>query len=364
MKLLHTADHHIGKSFGQLDEDTTRAVQAAQIEVLEKMRELVRKEGIDLVVIAGDLFDSSSVSRTLRDHGFGILSIFAVPVYISPGTHDKLENSNVYQGIDASGNIKVFTKGSHKIENPILQVVLHSNPNIFGGGESLLDGLQPDHSWRYNIAILHGSLDIPGKHNPNDNIIPQQNLSKLGMDYIALGHWHTFQSYENLYCYSGTPETTKFDEGQDSGYVAIVDLSLPLSDNNRIKKVRVGKFKWVEHSENMSFHDSIDPIKELLDKYQSPDTLFRLRLAGYASPQLHSDLEKLRDFYESSFRFLCIDTSQLSVALKETGSFPTGTIAANFVTLCKQRIQSATDHNERRKLEDALKLGLRYFSEG
>src|SRR5438874_607499 len=62
------------------------------------------------------------------------------------------------------------------------------------------------------VGITHGALAIPGKFQPNDFPIDPAAASRAGLDYLAIGHWHEWQVYDNgRLVMPGTPECDAFE---------------------------------------------------------------------------------------------------------------------------------------------------------
>ena len=79
---------------------------------------------------------------------------------------------------------------------------------------------------KIKIGMTHGALAIEGKHQPNDQPIALDAATRAGLDYLAVGHWHKPQTYDDgRLAMSGTPEPDEF--GQGSGSVSLVDIAAP-----------------------------------------------------------------------------------------------------------------------------------------
>ena len=73
--------------------------------------------------------------------------------------------------------------------------------------------------------MTYGALAIPGKHQPNDFPIALNAASRAGVDYLAVGHWHNWQTYDNdRLVMPGTPEPDAFDQ-ENSGCIALVEIN-------------------------------------------------------------------------------------------------------------------------------------------
>ena len=91
---------------------------------------------------------------------------------------------------------------------------------------------------RERRGIPNGEPDYP---------IPRDAASRLGLDYLALGHWHSFARYDAddgvcRMAYAGTHETTKFGE-RDSGNAVIVEIAQRGSPP-KLTRIKTGRLDW------------------------------------------------------------------------------------------------------------------------
>ena len=100
MRILHTSDWHLGRTFG------SHALLDDQVRMLERIVELVTAEGIDLVVVAGDVYDRAIPSNdavvVLRDSLKAIRAAGARIALIA-GNHDGAERVAAFDGLLADG---------------------------------------------------------------------------------------------------------------------------------------------------------------------------------------------------------------------------------------------------------------------
>ncbi|MFZ2503400.1 MAG: DNA repair exonuclease, partial [Nocardioides sp.] len=85
MRLLHTSDWHLGRSFHQV------GLLGAQSAYVDHLVELVRSEGVDAVLVAGDVYDRAQPSPdtvALLSDALERLVDTGVQVVISSGNHD------------------------------------------------------------------------------------------------------------------------------------------------------------------------------------------------------------------------------------------------------------------------------------
>src|SRR4051794_41933351 len=85
MRLLHTSDWHLGRSLHGTD------LLAEQEAVLGRLAEVVAAESVDLVVVAGDVYDRavpSADATAVLDRGLQRLTAAGAAVVLIPGNHD------------------------------------------------------------------------------------------------------------------------------------------------------------------------------------------------------------------------------------------------------------------------------------
>ena len=92
IRFLHAADLHLGMRITRFGEDACNRIGESRFTALQQLREKAKQLEVQFLLIAGDLFDDHSVSRTDAARAFGILESAAnsCPVFIIPGNHDPL----------------------------------------------------------------------------------------------------------------------------------------------------------------------------------------------------------------------------------------------------------------------------------
>ena len=210
MKIIHTADTHLGSALRSLPAEKANLRRA---EILDGFRSLcmyARENGVAAVLIAGDLFDESKVSRQLRSEVFATMDAVA-PVcffYVS-GNHD----SDMDITDDLPANLYAFSQ-----ERTWQSYDLPDNITITGiDGKNVTPERYEELNLRYdrfNIVMMHG--DTNRGENADGVALPR--LQNRAVDYLALGHIHQpMVQAERLdgrgrYRYSGCLEGRGYDE--------------------------------------------------------------------------------------------------------------------------------------------------------
>jgi DNA repair exonuclease SbcCD nuclease subunit len=366
IKLLHTADHQLGVKFIGFGEKGKQLRQAVK-ESLKATVDLALAEAVDLVLIAGDLFDSNAVSRNLVNDAVTQLKRLAPkPVCILPGTHDCYDASSVYRRPEfrAIPNVHIFTDEMRSIPFPDLDLTVYGRANLHPTGtESPLRGLEKNDETKYHVAMAHGEMAIEGKFAGDYYPIEGREIVVSGMSYVALGHWHRFADFSQgdvkaFYC--GAPETLSFEEGEDSGYVLLVSIDELAT---RVEKKRVGKYLWRTVDLEIEAFEGEQEVLQEIRKHADSNTLLRVRLSGLKPLTWDVGEERLAGELEDLFFHLEVAAGELTTSLKpiRVGDFPETTIMGQFLRLMEKRLEAA-DPAEKPVLEEALRRGFALLS--
>src|SRR5258706_13925749 len=87
MKILHTADWQIGMRAAHADERAPE-VREARLRAAERVVDEAAARGVDLLLLAGDTFEDSSVEPILIRRVGDVLARAPGPGFVLPGNHD------------------------------------------------------------------------------------------------------------------------------------------------------------------------------------------------------------------------------------------------------------------------------------
>lgn len=256
LKLLHTADWHLGRRFRSFDEHGARVLSRARLEVLERVFDEAERHQVDAVLCAGDLFDEPQPGREWIDALVAVLSKrrSSAPVFLLPGNHDPVQPDSVWvdptfrKALPASVAV-IDRAGEYALANG---AVLFAVPCESRAGQADPTSKIPTRAKgdeRIRIGLVHGStFDLPGAQL--NFPISRDAVIERGLDYLAIGDTHGFrfvppERKQPPTIYPGAPEATAFDE-RDPGSVAIV-----LVNRQRralVQQRRVAAWTWEELS--------------------------------------------------------------------------------------------------------------------
>ncbi|MFK4114123.1 exonuclease SbcCD subunit D [Microbacterium sp. NPDC006705] len=248
MRILHTSDWHIGRTFhGHSTLDALRGV-------LEELTAQVREHEVDVVVVAGDVFDSAAPAAgcyaLLSDTLQGIADTGA-RVIVTSGNHDSAARLGFQAGLLREG-IHVLTDPA-AVGTPI--TITDADGPVHFYGIPYLEPALLRHLWpeaRSQAAVIDRAMGLvrddlamrggrsvaiahcfaagvePTPHLERDiqqgglDVVPLSAFA--GVDYMALGHIHGRQQLAPAVRYAGAPLHYSFGEGEKPRGSWLVDL--------------------------------------------------------------------------------------------------------------------------------------------
>jgi DNA repair exonuclease SbcCD nuclease subunit len=212
--------------------------------------------------------------------------------------------------------ITVLTPDQPSVVFPSIDAVVHGQ--VFDtkrAPRSPLYGLDVsvDKRATWKIGMVHGSLLIPGKTDGDEVVFTEDEVSRSGLDYLALGHWHSAiegRAGSVTYAYSGAPEPVALDQN-GAGHVLLVTLD----DRGGRRRVsieprRVGQTRTETLDLDVGrIHSQPDLIDQLGQRSDS-NLALSVRLTGLYPDDLDLDLDEVERALSPSFlRFRLRDLS-------------------------------------------------------
>lgn len=300
MRLLHLSDLHLGKRLCGV------SMLPEQREILTQILSIVEVEAVDVVLIAGDVYDKllpSAEAVELCDWFLSQLAAQRIPVLLISGNHDSAERlafgarlmdaAGVYLSPVYDGTVRRVTlEDAHGLVDfyllPFLKpaTVRPHHPEVTDYPSALsaaLTGLPVDPA-RRNVLLAHQFVTGATVSESEERIVGGLDEVPVsvfdGFDYVALGHLHQAQRIgRETVRYSGTPLQYAFSEGAKS--VTIVDLNskddiavrqIPLQPARPLRTLR-GEFHALLNGEPTEDYLCI----HLTDEQEIPDAAARLR---------------------------------------------------------------------------------------
>jgi hypothetical protein len=215
---------------------------------------------------------------------------------------------------------------------------------------------------RWRVAMIHGALRIPTKVDADDVIFDEAEIAASGLDYLALGHWHSFREGRSggvQWAYAGAPEPVAVDQ-DGAGGVLIVSLE----ETNGVRRVAmervtVSPTRYRALDVDAAEVASEDVLVAKLAAAPDPDLMLDVRVVGIRPDTLALDPGRIGGALAGSF--LRVRVRDRSVPAPLSGELPPAdTIMGRFVRDLEARIAHAESIDDADDLADArevLRLG-------
>ncbi|OKJ42672.1 exonuclease SbcCD subunit D [Streptomyces sp. CB01580] len=251
MRILHTSDWHLGRSFHRV------SLLEAQAAHLDHLVATVHEHEVDAVVVAGDVYDRAVPPLSaveLFDDALHRLAAAGVPTVMISGNHDSARRLGVGAGLIGRAGIHLRTDPAH-CATPVVLRDTHGDVAFYGlpylepalvkdvlgaeraGHEAVLgaamERVRADLAERpggtRSVVLAHAFV-AGGEPSDSERDITVGGVAAVpagvfhGVDYVALGHLHGCQTVTERIRYSGSPLAYSFSEATHRKTMWLVDL--------------------------------------------------------------------------------------------------------------------------------------------
>ncbi|MER6615903.1 exonuclease SbcCD subunit D [Streptomyces xantholiticus] len=251
MRLLHTSDWHLGRSFHRV------SMLDAQAAFLDHLVATVRERDVDAVLVAGDVYDRAVpplAAVALFDEALHRLADAGVPTVMISGNHDSARRLGVGAGLlgragihlrtapagcgtpvllaDDSGPVACY--GLPYLEPALVrnefQAERTAHETVLAAAmERVRADLAGREAGTRSVVLAHAFV-VGGEESDSERDITVGGVAAVpsgvfhGVDYVALGHLHGCQTITERVRYSGSPLAYSFSETDHRKTMWIVDL--------------------------------------------------------------------------------------------------------------------------------------------
>ncbi|WP_029135355.1 exonuclease SbcCD subunit D [Nakamurella lactea] len=354
MRILHTSDWHVGRTFHGQD------LLGDQRQVLAALAELVRRHAVDVVAVPGDLYDRAvpSVDAVgVLTAALGEIRAAGAQIVATAGNHDSAPRLGAFADFLAAGGLHLRTAAAG-VGEPVLIDDEHGpvafyplpylEPEVVRRGFGLqgrashqavmtaaMDRVRTDLSGRpgaRSVVLAHAFV-VGAVTGGSERSIAVGGVESVtadvfdGVDYVALGHLHRPQTVTDRIRYCGSPLAYSFNEaGQSKGALLIeldaagattaTPLPLPVPRpmaeiGGTLAEVLAGYQELVDHYLSVRLTDPVRPLeamRRLKAKFPYALTLQWEPPAGAGDPDVESfgaavaaaasDAELIADFLD------------------------------------------------------------------
>ncbi len=223
MKFIHCADLHLdSKMNSNLEKEKAKERKSEILHTFERMVEYAVSNDVQAILIAGDMFDTKSISATTRNTVLHSIETHSdIHFYYLRGNHDQ---DNFLSGLESiPANLRMFDSAWRTYEEADGEITVSGMELSAENSGSAYVSLVLDAN-KFNIVMLHGQ-ESEGISRDKAEVIHLKALRNKGIDYLALGHVHAYKKEQldprATYCYPGCLEGRGFDECGEHGFVVL-----------------------------------------------------------------------------------------------------------------------------------------------
>lgn len=321
MKILQISDLHIDSKM----ETNFSLAQSKQrnneiLVTFENLFDVLEKENYQAMMIVGDMFDTKKMSSKSFSYIIELIKKHNSKMffYVS-GNHDS-EADIINECENLPSNLKIFDEdfSTYNLSEKVTiggMKLTHSNSVT----------LEKDINFNkenINILMLHGELTKVA-NKANNETIYINDLKNKNIDYLALGHIHSYSSGKIdsrcTYAYSGCLEPRGFDEFGDKGYISLEINEETGKVNHKFIKFAMRTFYDinVDISNLQSSRDILDAIYENI-KHVSNKDIIKVTLLGKYDENLTKGLDLIESELSRKYFYVkVVDKSKLKISIED-----------------------------------------------
>ncbi|MCS6958752.1 MAG: exonuclease SbcCD subunit D [Pseudanabaenaceae cyanobacterium SKYGB_i_bin29] len=333
MRLVHLADLHLG--FRSYSRTTSKGINQREADVFRAFKQALTKIielAPDLVLVAGDVFHTNRPPNLTLVQTHRLWQNFAhttgIETIIIAGNHDSVktkDNACILELFALIPGITVVWQQPEVIINATGDIRVACLPHNALAEVDKLD-LRPDRDFRFNVLLLHGTIDKHWENDYGGAAVPRELLEK-DWDYVACGHFHSFHHIDRFIYYAGAIERTSNDiwqeAGEEKGFIEF-DLEHkkvffhPLETRKTIDLPIIdAQGKTIEEIDNL--------IADHVRQTDITDALVRQRVINLPrSNQNQLNYRQIRQFQQQALHYLFVTTPPPLSKGEESSSLPQG----------------------------------------
>ena len=353
VRVLHAADLHLDSAFAGLSRQQAAERRSQSRQTVERLVDWANDHGAELMLLAGDLFDSAALYAQTAEELAGALGRFSGAVVIAPGNHDCYTPASPWGTCVWPENVHIFTAAAPGFfDLPAYGCRVHgaafTAPEEPREGALLELSISPE---LVNIGVFHGDV---GARESRYRPISLGEIRQSGLDYLALGHVHGCSGLQRAgataWAYPGCLEGRGFDETGDKGFL------FGTVDRGRAEMAFVpfAPRRYEVLSADVTDQDPLTAVTDVLPLDTRGD-IYRILLTGEADRAPDTDA-LCRALQERFFALELRDKTTLRQdiwARQDDDS-----LRGLFLREMRRRYEAAADEDARQQVVMAVRFGL------
>jgi DNA repair exonuclease SbcCD nuclease subunit len=341
LRILHTADNHIGISFAQYPDLVRDRLLEERFSALERLVATANQRDTHFLVVAGDLFDKQNVSKGQIELAVEILAKFqGEHVLVLAGNHDYYEGAEnklwrwFRNACEGTCVLPLTDPTTKEFEGDDFRVRFYVCPCPSKHSKEHTIGWVADtdkESEVIHIGIAHGNVEGLGLDADQRYFnMSEEDMRGAGVHTWLLGHIHVpapapGTTGRPLYFMPGihTPDSVKCTHPGHAWWI-----ELGTDGSCRHEQLTSGGVRFVRLRRSLENAAEITNLRVACESFDAPNTVLDLQLTGRLKEDELSELNQLLDGMKSRFLHLTReqDIAQVLDAAGIAKRFPDGTL--------------------------------------
>ncbi len=282
MRIVHTADVHLSQDHPE------------RLEALKQILKTCEDEDVDILLIAGDLFDDNVDVETLKTDLRPLFKDNSFQTYVIPGNHD----NTAFRKEDYFGeDIQILTESPYEIKE-FDDLRLIALPYTEKNFSEIMDEL-PEPGTKTDIMMMHCTLSgTTGGFGEEEKYMPVKpaQIIQTGYDYILAGHIHSSATRKTFgdttFAYSGSPVSISSSE---TGRRAVWILD---TEKEEMKAQQLDTEYFIQRRIELmpgNEDEERDTLISNLSDRELDKANIQIELAGFTEKELEQIKEDFRD---------------------------------------------------------------------
>lgn len=341
LRILHTADNHIGLSFNQYPEPAKSRLIEERFASLERMVTTANDRKAHFIVVAGDLFDKTTVTKGQIERAVKILGKFeGEAVLVLAGNHDFCEGPDSklwkqFRSAAEGSHVLALTEQCVKsFESDGYKVRFYACPCPSKHGKEHTIGwvaaMEKPDDWLH-IGIAHGNVEGLGLDADQRYFnMADSDFRNAGLHTWLLGHIHvpapaTGTTGRPLYFMPGihTPDSVKCSHPGHAWWI-----EMDADGTCRHEQLTTGAICFVRMNLSLQHANDLRDLKTKCESLDAPNTILDLQLTGRLREEEIAELNAMLSAISPSFLNFSQDRDIAAVldASAISKRFPEGTL--------------------------------------
>jgi DNA repair protein SbcD/Mre11 len=306
LRILHTADNHIGLSFNQYPEATRERLVEERFASLERLVVTANERKAHFIVVAGDLFDKTTVTKAQVERAVKILGKFeGEAVLVLAGNHDFCEGPDsklwkLFRSAAEGSRVLALTEpGIRDFESEEYRVRFHACPCPSKHGKDHAIGWVADEEkpgGMLHIGIAHGNVEGLGLDADHRYFnMADGDFRSAGLHTWLLGHIHVpapapGTTGRPLYFMPGihTPDSVKCSHPGHAWWI-----EMDADGSCRHEQLTSGALRFIRINLDLHHADDIRGLRAKCESLDAPNTLLDLQLSGRLREEEIAELNEM-----------------------------------------------------------------------